>query len=141
VVLSSKTESWEGVDGDGRVILSTEALVTGRPPRERERARGSEREDERLAMTSGAGLSAREGERASARARQAALLGHGASLGRARARPGRSAGPDRREGRIAMGLFAIRSPHLPRVVPTQGGLTGPFSCTSTSSFRPSKICC
>jgi hypothetical protein len=47
LVLLSKTESWGGVDGDGRVGLSTEAPVTGRPPRESERARGSERESGR----------------------------------------------------------------------------------------------
>jgi hypothetical protein len=37
-------ESWEGVDGDGRVSLLTEALLTGRPPcgGERERAGVSE---------------------------------------------------------------------------------------------------
>jgi hypothetical protein len=47
VVLSSKMESWEGVDGDGRVSLLTEASVTGRPPcgGERERAGVSERRE------------------------------------------------------------------------------------------------
>jgi hypothetical protein len=107
MVLPSKTESWEGVDGDGRVNLSTEAPVTGWPPRERERACGSEREDERLAMTSGAGLSTSVGERESARGRSRPLAGPRGWANRERAgawatRLGRTRG---REGNRPSSVF------------------------------------
>jgi hypothetical protein len=53
MVFSSKMEPWGSVDGDGGVGLSTEAPVTGQPPREKARARGSERASGRKAMTVG----------------------------------------------------------------------------------------
>jgi hypothetical protein len=69
MALRSKMESWGGVDGDGRVGLLTEASVTGRPPRESERARGREGESGRRKMTGGVALSVREKGEAAARAR------------------------------------------------------------------------
>jgi hypothetical protein len=104
MVFSSKMEPWGSVDGDGGVGLSTEAPVTGQPPRERARARGSERASGRKAMTCGDAVSARERRRAGARGRSRPMLGWAVRLGQARARahvsgPSSWAGP-REKGRI-----------------------------------------
>jgi hypothetical protein len=93
-VFYSKMKSWGGVDDDGRVGLSTEAPVTGRPPRESEGARGSERETEVRDDSWGRAVSEREGEAAAGAERAAcwaALLGQ-REHGRARERMGRSVG-------------------------------------------------